>query len=116
VRTIIAGGRDYDDWSDFEGYVDEFRASIVSGMSVVSGMARGADSLAVRYAEENELRLYEFPADWDKHGKSAGHIRNSHMAAHAEALLAFWDGKSKGTKNMIDRAVGKGLLVKVVRY
>lgn len=116
MRVIIAGGRDYDDWSDGEGYIEEFRNQISSKMSVVCGMAKGADTLGLRYAKENELVVYKFPANWDKYGKSAGYVRNKEMAEHADALLAFWDGKSKGTKNMIDIALREALLVRVVRY
>ena len=57
-----------------------------------------------------------FPADWKKYGKSAGYVRNSEMAEVAESLIAFWDGKSRGTKNMIDIAKNKGLKVRIVNY
>ena len=56
------------------------------------------------------------PADWDKHGKAAGPIRNAEMAEVADALIAFWDGQSRGTANMISLAKSKGLSVAVVRY
>lgn len=62
------------------------------------------------------LPVDEFRADWDTHGKSAGYKRNSQMADHADMLIAFWDGKSKGTKHMIDLARAKKLIVKVVKY
>ena len=57
-----------------------------------------------------------FPADWDKYGKRAGYLRNVQMAEYADALLAFWDGESRGTKNMIDEALSRGLKVGVKRY
>lgn len=63
-----------------------------------------------------QIPVIHFPANWDKHGKSAGHIRNAEMAKYADALVAFWDGKSKGTKGMIDYATRCNLRVKVVRY
>ena len=58
----------------------------------------------------------EFPADWDKHGKSAGYKRNLEMAENADALIAFWDGESRGTKHMIDIAKEKNLLTRIIRY
>lgn len=69
-----------------------------------------------RYARERGFQLRRFPADWEQHGKSAGHIRNAKMADNADALIAFWDGESKGTKNMIDNARRKGLAVRVIQY
>lgn len=69
-----------------------------------------------RYARERGFQLRRFPADWEQYGKSAGHIRNAKMADNADALIAFWDGESKGTKNMIDNARRKGLAVRVIQY
>jgi len=59
------------------------------------------DGLAEEWARENGIPIKRFPADWDKHGKAAGPIRNRAMAEYADALLAVWDGESKGTANMI---------------
>ena len=67
-------------------------------------------------AKDNNISLMCFPADWNKYGKRAGYIRNEQMAKEADALIAFWDGKSKGTKHMIDIARSKGLLIRVIRY
>ena len=82
----------------------------------VSGHASGADALGERYAEERGLQLETYPADWKAHGRAAGPISNAQMADVADALIAFWDGKSRGTKNMIDTATKRGLKVAVVRY
>ena len=57
-----------------------------------------------------------FPANWNKFGKSAGFRRNEQMAEVADALIAFWDGKSHGTKHMIEIMENKKLLVKVINY
>lgn len=116
MRTIIAGGRDFNCYSFLSSEIDTFRRSISSEVTVISGRARGADKLGERYASDNDLKVRMFPADWDKYGRSAGYIRNSEMVESSEALIAFWDGKSKGTKHMIDLALKKGLLVKVVPY
>lgn len=78
---------------------------IVSGFDlrpneIVSGMASGADAAGVFYADDYKILLKEFPADWGKHGKAAGPIRNREMAEYADALLLLWDGKSSGSFNM----------------
>lgn len=80
---------------------------------VLSGGARGADKLGERWAVDNDIPYELWLADWEKHGKAAGQIRNRQMAENAEALIAFWDGRSRGTKNMIDTAKELGLEVRV---
>lgn len=79
-------------------------------------MAKGADLLGKKYAEEKRYVVRRMPADWDKHGRAAGPIRNKQMAQSADALIAFWDGKSKGTENMINLAKEYGLKVRVVLF
>jgi hypothetical protein len=63
-----------------------------------------------------KLKHMLFKADWDKHGKAAGPIRNQQMAQEADGLIAFWDGKSRGTKDMIQKALNYGLETHVYRY
>lgn len=88
----------------------------------MSGTARGADKLGELYAERVGVHIYRFPADWDTYGKSAGYRRNAEMAKFASGennvgvLIAFWDGKSRGTKHMIDLAKRYGLKVHVVNF
>lgn len=80
------------------------------------GAAKGTDTLAIKYAKERGYKLTKMPANWDKHGKKAGIIRNKEMADYAEALIAFWDGKSRGTKNMIETAKKNNLKVRIKRF
>lgn len=87
----------------------------LSKVEIVSGTARGADRLGERFAHEFGCKLKQFPADWSK-GRQAGMLRNIEMGNYADALVAFWDGKSRGTKFMIDYAKKKKLKVKVIRY
>lgn len=117
-RVIIAGGRDFSDYELLKEKCDDFLKDkfLTHQVIVVSGMARGADSLGVRYAEERELMVDAYPADWKKHGRSAGYIRNAEMAECADALIAFWDGRSRGTRHMIIQARQKGLATAVIRY
>lgn len=88
---------------------------------IISGGALGVDRLGVRLAQDYDLPYKVFPADWSKYGKSAGYRRNVEMADYAArngvdrgALLALWDGDSKGTSHMIDIATRKGLNVWVL--
>ena len=110
MRVIIAGGREVHDYSKLLEAIDECQFPIAT---VVSGGARGADALGERYAEEMGLNLKIFRADWETHGRAAGPIRNRKMAENADALIAIWDGESRGTKNMIETAKKLGLLVYV---
>ncbi len=76
-------------------------------------MARGADKLGYDWGKANNIPIAEFPADWNRYGKSAGYRRNVEMAKNADALLALWDGKSRGTRHMIEIAVCQGLKAKI---
>lgn len=100
MRLIVAGSRTFADAALFDRKMAEF-ASRSGTFEVVSGMAPGADALAFQYARREGLTCHEFPADWKSEGRAAGHARNGRMAAFADALLAFWDGTSPGTENMI---------------
>lgn len=116
MKIIIAGGRSFKDYELLKRELDEYLGIMPGDHSIISGCARGADSLGEQYAKENNLPLIKMPADWKTHGKSAGYIRNSDMAKIADAVVVFWDGKSKGTKHMIDIAKKLALKVKIVRF
>ena len=111
-KVIIAGSRDFTDYALLRSFTDETLAG-VEDIEIVSGGARGADALGEQYARERGLSLKVFPAEWKKWGRAAGPIRNAQMADYADALIAFWDGKSAGTRDMIRKAEEKGLQVKV---
>ncbi len=114
-KIIIAGGRNFDDFNKLCQVCDEFLKKY-SNVEIVSGAFKGADLLGERYAAERNYPIKQFPADWRRYGKSAGHKRNAEMAAYAKVLIAFWDGESKGTKNMIELAEQAGLKVKVFYF
>jgi len=115
IKVIIAGGRDFDDFNRLCQVCDELLQD-QNDIEIVSGAYKGADLLGERYAAERDHQIKQFPADWRRYGKSAGLKRNTEMAAYADALIAFWDGKSKGTKNMIELATQAGLKVKVFYF
>lgn len=114
-RVIIAGGREFNDYELLSTKCDFFFSNR-RPTAIVCGEARGADTLGKRYAKEHGIPVRSFPADWNTYGKKAGYIRNEEMAQNADALIAFWDGKSPGTKNMIELAQKKGLAYRVVIY
>ena len=126
MKIIIAGGRDFKDRILMSNKMASLISNITDGIEIVSGgqvtvdkftgEKYGADYLGEQWAEFNQYRVEKFPADWDTHGKSAGPKRNRQMAEYADALVAFWDGKSRGTKNMIDEAKSLGLKVRVIMY
>ncbi len=98
MKIIIAGGRDFNNYYILEKVLSSFKGLIDE---VISGDARGADELGARWATYNNIHVNHFPADWDYYGHAAGFIRNIEMADSADALIAFWDSKSKGTEHMI---------------
>ncbi len=110
MRTIIAGSRG---GIHYQNLLDALKEISWTPTVVVSGTARGVDLMGERWAKENNLPIERYPADWDKHGKPAGYIRNAEMADKAEDLLALWDGQSRGTMHMINLAKKKGLVVHV---
>lgn len=117
IRVIIAGGRDFLDYDLLCAKLNHLLKNCdPDDITVVSGTANGADKAGEVYAAENSLSLKQFPAEWDKYGKSAGHRRNAEMADYATHLVAFFDGQSRGTAGMIDVAKKKGLIVRVIRY
>jgi hypothetical protein len=109
MKTIIAGSRTINDLRLLEQVIEDSGFTITE---VVCGGARGVDDLGRKWAGNgNRVPVKMFPADWDTHGKSAGYKRNVEMANYADALIAVWDGQSRGTKHMIDIARSKGLTV-----
>ena len=115
MKVIIAGGREFNNYKLLKESCDRI-LSRQTDIEIVSGKALGADKLGEDYAEEKGYKVTEFPADWKKYNKGAGPIRNKQMAEYADGLIAFWDGESKVTKNMIDLAKKYNLKVKVILY
>lgn len=108
MKAIIAGGREFVPTDATWRFLDEAHARL--GISeVVSGGARGADAAGERWAEMRSIQVRRFPADWDRHGKAAGPLRNQQMADYADALIAFPGGH--GTADMRRRAEKKGLRI-----
>lgn len=115
MKVIIAGSRDFDDYELLRSYCDHVLQN-QKDIEIVSGTAKGADHLGERYAIEKGYKTTRFPADWSRHGKAAGYIRNEEMAKYGEALIAFWNGNSKGTEHMINLANKYNLKIRVCNY
>lgn len=129
IKIIVAGSRTFSDLSTMTNIIDHIlniyvykKGFVKNTIEIVCGMANGADLLGKQYAEEHGYDVKCFPANWDLYGKSAGYLRNEEMAEYAAsekgygALIAFWNGNSKGTKNMIDFAKEYGLKTFVYNY
>lgn len=116
MRCIIAGGRDFNDYDlllrSMNNFIDEH------GMPrfIISGCARGADRLGEQFAKDVDIELIRYPANWDRHGKRAGILRNIEMGNASDALVLFWNNRSTGSGHMLRVATKQNLIVKVVNY
>lgn len=132
-RVAIVGGRDFTDYRMLEHYVTNSLRdkTITHEIVIVCGLAKGADLLGKQYALERGYAVEEYPANWNdlsvepcaiKKGRYgyynalAGHNRNQTMREVSDAVIAFWDGQSKGTKEMIDSSRKMGVPTKVFEY
>ena len=121
ARIIVAGGRDFSNYILLSETLDAvLKRYTDSETIIVTGCCHGADALGERYAKEHGIPVKRFPADWQQYGKAAGPIRNRKMAEYAAErdgmLVAFWDGKSRGTASMVRLAEKYGLRIKTFTY
>lgn len=136
MKIIIAGGRDFEDYRKLKNFIIRdvlspkmetmpLQLGSREDIEIISGTANGADKLGEGFAQEFKLKCTRFPADWNRFGNSAGYRRNESMAVYANKeigvddislLVAAWDGKSRGTKHMIDLALKHGLEVHILKY
>jgi len=117
MRILVCGGREYTDWDAFNDALYWICSKIGDGAketTIISGKARGADSLAIRFAHEYGTNLECYPADWESYGKAAGFIRNQQMLddGKPDRVVAFPGGR--GTADMIRRSHKAGVEVTVV--
>jgi len=111
IKLAVVGSRSFNNYSIMKQALTQ-RLPFV----LVSGGAKGADSLAERFARENDLEtIIHFP-EWKKYGRKAGYLRNSFIVRDCDKLVAFWDGKSKGTKMTIDLAEKNGKPCSIIRF
>jgi hypothetical protein len=98
MKVIVAGSRSILDYAVVRQAIIDSKFQITE---VFSGDARGVDKLGEVWAKESKIPVQKFPADWERYGRAAGFRRNRQMAHAADALIAVWDGKSRGTADMI---------------
>ena len=120
MRIVIAGSRGFEDYALLEQTLEHILDKHIEPVELVSGHAKGADLLAERFAKENDLPIHIIKPDWKTYGRAAGPIRNRQMLDYAmeelSLVVAFWDGKSKGTKNTIDTAKSLGIPVEIILF
>ena len=107
-RIAVIGSRDFNDY-------ERLKAVVIPHLParLISGGAKGADALAERLATEQELPIDVIPADWERYGRGAGPIRNKQIVESADLVIAFWDGKSRGTRSALAHAERAGVAIEV---
>ena len=113
MKTIIAGSRSI---TDYQLLLSVIRNCNIGITEVISGTARGVDKLGERYAQQHGLLCTQFPAPWAEMGNRAGPIRNEQMAEYADACIVLWDGHSRGSQDMVKRAMQHRLLLHVTTH
>lgn len=115
VRIVVCGTRAYDDETHVFKALDQLtRKWNKEDIAIVTGGAEGPDKIAEQWSFKRMVTRVIFHADWQKYGKQAGMIRNSEMAKYGTHCVAFWDGESVGTRDMIRKAKKQGLKVKII--
>lgn len=121
MDIVIFGSRDFNNYRLMQHICRERIATLRTttrnpALNIISGMARGADKLAVTFAKHEGYAVIEMPADWEYYGKQAGYIRNTAMATEADHAIGFWDGESRGTAHMIGECLRRCKTLLVVNY
>lgn len=117
-RVIVAGSRNITSKDLIFKKLDYLLAEKIKAgeaIQIISGGACGVDKIGEEYAAARGFSCKRFPADWETFGKRAGYLRNCQMANNADALIAFWDGKSPGTRHMIQIATSRQLQTRIVK-
>lgn len=115
MKLLVCGGRDFTNYKLLSEKIEKITINHTID-TLISGCAKGADSLTLQWAQEKKIKVNTFPAKWDKYGRGAGFIRNLKMLNEATHVIAFWDGKSKGTEHSILNAKKMGLPLRIVHY
>ena len=103
MRIVIGGSRTYTDYKAFSEALDSVLSSMPQNeITILSGHCKGVDAMAERYAAEHKISIRVYPAEWNIYGRAAGPVRNRRMVEECDLVIAFWDGRSKGTKSLID--------------
>ena len=112
MKIGVVGSRDFDDYKKLEKELNK-----IEGITeIVSGGAKGADTLAREFAEKNDIKLTEFKPDYEQYGRGAPIRRNKKIVEYSDQIIAFWDGESRGTKNTIDIAEKQDKPIIIIRF
>ena len=114
MRIAIVGSRDFIDYKKFKEEVRPLLLPRVKDLMIVSGGARGTDTMAVQYAKEYCIPWCVFPPNWNKYGNRAGPLRNAQIVDFSDALIAFKADSSRGTLNAISLAKKKDMQVSII--
>ena len=110
MRLAVIGSKEFHNYSKLKSVL-----AMISGITaIISGAATGTDSLAACYAVEHNLKLIEFPPEFEKFGDKAKHIRNRQIVENCDQLIAFWHGKCEGTKYTLDYAAKMNLPIRII--
>jgi len=113
MKLAIIGSRGFSDYQLLESTLEQYKDKITE---VVSGGAKGADSLGERWANNNNIPTIIFKPDWDKYGKKAGYLRNVDIVKNSDGVIAFWDGESRGTQHSFTLCTKLNKPLKIIRY
>uniref|UniRef100_A0A6M3KDA8 YspA cpYpsA-related SLOG domain-containing protein n=1 Tax=viral metagenome TaxID=1070528 RepID=A0A6M3KDA8_9ZZZZ len=102
MKIAIVGSRTFNNYEWLSEILLQFDLTLV--YEIVSGGAKGADTLGKKFAEHYSITHRVFSPEWDKYGKSAGFIRNQTIVDNCDIVIAFWDGESRGTADTIEKA------------
>lgn len=121
IRVIVCGTRTFDDWDLLSKKLTHLLSELKPPLVICTGAAKGADELAEKWAFRHKHTVMRFHPDWDKYGKRAGPIRNAEMVTFAlerkpAFMVAFWNGESSGTKDMIERCHKTKIRSVIVEY
>ena len=116
MKLAVVGSRSFNDYSLLCYFLDNIHQQREGVEEIVSGGAQGADSLAEKWAQSNQITVKIFVPDWTTYGRSAGPKRNKEIVKYSDSVIAFWDGVSPGTKNTIMEAKISGKLLGIVYY
>lgn len=116
MNIAIVGGRDFNNYDILKNTLQNFIESGNLPSAIVSGGAKGADSLAEKFASEFNLEMIVFQPDYKRFGRGATSIRNTQIIENSDIVFAFWDGKSKGTLDSINKSKKMEKLLFIVNY
>jgi aconitase A len=111
MKVAVVGSRNFTDYALMKKVLDN-----ISIDTIVSGGALGADSLAEQYAKERGIEIIIHKPNWRRYGKAAGYVRNVDIVNDADLVVAFWDGKSRGTRHTIETARKEKKFCSVINF